>query len=724
MTRVAQALAALLALATLAAGCAYASFVAFGTYAPYDDEGYFQAALALVRGGARLYDDVETPYGPAWLVARELAHGALRVPLSTDGARIALVPTWIAAALACAAAAAACARGTSARVPTALVAFACALVHVRALANEPGHPQDTALLLALVALVAAQWSGRGARDVDAGSSRRGSARALSAVAGVAWAGAVLTKVNVGVLSGLPLVAHAVRARGLRAGACLAGLALPWALMRARLGEPECIALALASNVAWATACGVIWSARGPARDEAMHPRARSFDLVLALVAALATAVVLVAWLVARGTSVQAFVSCVFVAPLRFTSQIERGLDVPLLGSASALVSLAAWSAARRAGTRIGVTAKLAFGVAAVVLGLADSGAAVAFALPWSWLALEGRADVRRERAEASLAVDVDTSAAEARDRARGLLALFAALFPLQAFPVTGTQLVLGALPLVVLGVVAVGDVARLATARARRLLAAAASCGALVAVVVGAHAARAASVERDALPLAGARLTRFDEFWGARQACLAATLAASDAAFVSVRGDHSLHAWTGRAPPSSVLVSHAFGVLSAAQHARLVDDLRRASRPLVLDQPGRWSAATRASVPLLAFVDAELAAGGRIRTDVLMHRRGDPPPQWSRCALLASPDALELELRVPGDVALARARRVQVFDAESGALLADSADRARGARIELASKRVVLAAPLARGRAAFGCLRLLDANGERFLTLPIVLARE
>jgi hypothetical protein len=173
-----------------------------------------------------------------------------------------------------------------------------------------------------------------------------------------------------------------------------------------------------------------------------------------------------------------------------------------------------------------------------------------------------------------------------------------------------------------------------------------------------------------------------------------------------------------------VLQSHEFGVLSADQQTQLADDCRAASRLLVLDQPGRWSEAERARIPLLAYADRELVAGGRLRTDVLLHRRGEPPPQWARCALLAVPDALELEMRLPAGVLLGRAKRAAVIDAEHGTIRADSASREHGLRVDVARGVLVLASPLPRDRAAFTCVRLFDANGARIVTLPVVVAAD
>lgn len=756
------ALAIALSIATLAAGASFAWHVAFGTYAPYDDEGYFQAALALLEGGARLYDDVVTPYGPAWLATREVAHEAFGAPVSTDGVRLALIPVWIASALACAGLAGLCSHDRSLRAPLALVVFVCAVVQLRALANEPGHPQDVALLFALVALLSAVWSQRQREDeLDPRPSRgsggangaraRSSSRAAWALAGASWALASLTKVNVGAASGLALVAHALRGRRSGIVALVAGIAFPWALMHARLDEPECIALALASNVAWGTVLATRWRStsalepRTAAREPGSGSRSLS-PLVVAAASALVVLVATVAWLAARRTSVGALVSAVLVGPLRFTSEIERALDVPPLGMLSALASLGVFVVVRRSGRSPGERAKLAFGTAATALAIVEPGAAIAFALPWSWIALGVVAHVSEARrmstgvphfehahyAENAEHVEngengengEDAARVDARLEPRTLVALTAALFPLQAFPVSGTQLVLGALPLVVLGLVSLADgLARAGAGRARPVAWVSAVC-ALAVLATSASSARTAYLARDDLSLEGASRTRFDELWGARQACLAATLRASDAAFVSVRGDHSLHAWSGRPPPSRVLVSHAFGVLSSAQHAELVDDCRASAALLVLDQPGRWNAATRAGVPLLAYVDAELVPGGRLRTDVLMHRRDAPPPRWSRCAFLATPAALELDVRLPPGVSLARARRAQIVDAERGVVLADSADRARGLAIDVARAKLSLDAPLPRERAAFACVRLLDANGVRTLTLPIVVGRD
>ena len=77
----------LLAVLLAAAGAAYAWLRMFSGFRAYDDEGYFLSLVRHLLDGRRIYDDIFTPYGPAYLVYRWLINGVCGVPLDTDGVR-------------------------------------------------------------------------------------------------------------------------------------------------------------------------------------------------------------------------------------------------------------------------------------------------------------------------------------------------------------------------------------------------------------------------------------------------------------------------------------------------------------------------------------------------------------------------------------------------------------------------------------------------------------
>ncbi|MDZ4772750.1 MAG: hypothetical protein SGI72_06400, partial [Planctomycetota bacterium] len=689
-----RALTLSLSLVLFALALVYSGFASFGTFASYDDEGYFQAALTLIRNGARPYDDVVLPYGPAWLAVREFTHDVLHVPTTTDGVRFATMAAWLAAAGLCAALTVRCIRERQARAPLAIVAFGYALVVLRTLANEPGHPQDVALMCTLLAVYAAL----GARD---SLDPRPLALASTLACGATWALTALTKINVGLFVGLALAHDGFRARFLRIAVLVTGLVLPWILMRERIAEGEVLALALASNVAWWA--GTRAHRRVPdgasiALDHVDERQPPALNRLIFGAAAGVCALAIVAWVSTYGTSLVALAEALILAPLRFTSEIDRPLSIPAFGAFSAVLSLASWIFVQRTRRTPSGVLKFAFSATASIFSITSPGIAIAIALPWTWVAIDGT-------------------------RERALLVRLAALFPLQAFPVSGTQLSLGVLPLLIVSILVLEDgLAHIVGSHRRTTLRWCAAASALLVVALSGISARDEYLAREHLPLPGAERTRFDEIWGARQRCLAATLTASKASFVSVRGDHSMHAWSRQIPPSFVLQSHAFGVLSTKQQATLVDDCSSAARLLLLDQLGRWSAVERAAIPLLAYADSECVAAGRLRTDVICHRRGEEPPVWNECALLADRSRLELDMRMPADVAFSRVKRALVVDVERGLILADSSGRERALRVDVARGTLVLAEPLPNDRAAFSCVRLLDANGTRLVTLQVVVA--
>jgi hypothetical protein len=669
MDRSKRALTVLVGLLAIVAGGAFAWFQTFGTFAFYDDEGYFQAALALVRGGARLYDDVQVPYGPAYFALRGLAHGPLSVPLSTDGVRLVLIVLWMISAALAAWIVRDLLRGSRVAGPLTIAAFALTLHHLRGLANEPGHPQDLALCLSL-ALIAL-------------SARKSASSAFGA--GTAWAGLTLVKVNLGVFAGLALAPLAARSRIARTAWFALGLALPWVLVQSHLNETWAAALALAVNGGWAAAFVAL-------RENEAASRAQ---IGAFLAGAAACAVALLVWLVARHSSLQGTWQALVVQPSRFMSHHAYLMDVSLAAVPSAVASVAAAVWLRTDRPRWRHAAQIAFALGVPLLAWTRLELVLPVALPWCWLVLH---DERRTT--------------------RGVLVLSAPLLALQTFPVSGTQLVLATTPVLVCALVALGDVLEKRIALARMLAALS-----IAALALLAWRARAAWTALDELPLHGARLTRFETTWGARLRCLADTVEKSDAAFLGTRGDHSIGQWAQRAPISATLTSHTLDVLSSEQEEEITRACRATERIVVLDPLGRHDAAERASVPLLGFIDHELVLGGVLDGEGVYFRESAGPLRWSSCALLAGMGSRELELRLPAQVAPARIQRVQITEARHGTLIADSASQEPGLRLAIDARHgvLVLEQALPADVATFARVHLLDGDGVRIATLATVL---
>ncbi len=723
LARAAFVLAALL---VAALGAYYAWLWMFSNFQLYDDEGYFEVLVRHLFDGRRIYDEVATVYGPAWLGWRWLWNGVFGLPCDTDGVRWLAWGTWLACALAAALLARRATRGEPLSSWCALAAGGFAIVHLSAFANEPGHPQDFAQLVFLGALAL----------LLALRDRRPNAAALAAgacLALLAW-----TKVNLGLFAALPIVlvvcidAELLAQRALGWLCLVAGVALPWVLMRAHLREEWAGALALVVG------CGLV-SARLFAPAGARTPRLREL-LQLAAGLALGSAIAL-GFALAHGSTLPGLWHALVVLPARFTTEIVIGIRVPLAAAfvapaALALALLVRWRGERLPGWCVPL-AELAFGAGTLLELALHPEWLIPYVLPFAWLVL-------------------------VRPQTRALrlpLVLCAPLQALQVFPVSGSQESMGTVLLVPLAAIALCDAcSALASAanasRARRVLASVPAVGVVLYVawldfgnVRGLSALRERELERVALP--GVRHTRFEESTGARARFLADTLRGSFDAFLSVRGDNSLYAWTGIHPSTGVIVSHSWRLFDDAQQAELAAAHERAPNTLLLDNRGRIEPALRAELPFFRMLERSYRPVVRIGADDLCVHREAPVPALASCVilpeqLLARPGA-HLALRWPKGLGGTLAR-VQIANLQRQLLFADSAlpDARLHPRIfdgtellfdgvtklELALERLAAARdprlelpqPLPQELAPFALVRCFAPDGTRLVSLPIVVA--
>lgn len=725
--RLARLFFAATALLVAALAARYAWLWMFSHFQLYDDEGYFEVLVRHLLVGRRIYDEVATVYGPAWLAWRWLANGVLGVPLDTDGVRWLTWVLWLACALVTALLAWRAARGAAAASWCALVAGAFAVLHLSALANEPGHPQDLALLVFLGALLA--W--------DLLRERRAGLAAL--VAGLAIGILAWTKVNLGLYAALPfalllcLDARSTPQRALGWLALIAAVALPWLLMRTHLGEAW--APGLSTVVGAGLLAAVSFLPRSP-----RSPRGRELCWLAAGVALASLASL--GFALAHGSTLAGLWRALVLLPARFTTEIVIGIRVP--GSA-VWIALAALFAALFVRLRADALPRWLVPLAELVFGLFTLANLaphpewlIPLVLPCAWLVLVPR---------------------ETRTR-RLPLVLCAALQALQVFPVSGSQEALGTALLVPLAALALCDgcTALAGSPAAARMRRGAALLPALLATLYigglhfgnarGIEALRATGFERVALP--GVRHTRFEENTGARARFLADTLRGQFDAFLSVRGDNSLYGWTGIVPSTGVLVSHSWRLFDAQQQQELAAAYERAPNTLVLDNAERIAPELRASLPFFGMLQRSYRAVLKIGADVLCVQRQAPIPNLSSCvilpeALLARPLA-RLALRWPRGANAGSLGRIQVANLLVQQLYADSAlpdarahprifdgqellfdgltklelplERLAGAR----EPRLELPQPLPPETASFALVRFFAPDGTRLCSLPIVIA--
>src|SRR5262245_13336162 len=226
-----RVLTGFVALLLFAACAAYALAEMFSFFAPWDDQGFLMLTVRHMLRGTRLYDDVPVPYGPVYYLERWLLHGALGVPLTHDAVRLVSALHWLGAALAGGFLAAAMTRDGGFPAAAFALTLAASVLHLRAVANEPGHPQELAVLIVNVSLLAVAACGR---------ARNGLRVAILGAAGAALA---LTKINLGAMYGVAVIGgllldvpRARAARLLRGVLVIAMAAFPLVVVRQHLGE--------------------------------------------------------------------------------------------------------------------------------------------------------------------------------------------------------------------------------------------------------------------------------------------------------------------------------------------------------------------------------------------------------------------------------------------------------------------------------------------------------
>ncbi|MBK7643115.1 MAG: hypothetical protein IPJ19_08690 [Planctomycetes bacterium] len=719
---------ALCSLAIAAAGIAYAWLWMFSNFQLYDDEGYFLVLVRHLLEGHRIYDDVTTAYGPAWLGYRWIVNGLCGAPLTTDGARWQSLAAWILCAALVGLLVRRATIGQGCSRWCALGAAAFAVLQLEVFSNEPGHPQDLAQLVFLGGWLSFLYL----------RERRPLAAAALLGAAVALQG--WTKVNLGVFFALPVLflflSNDVRTWLRACGGLVlaAALALPWLLMRTHLSEEW--GPALACVVDGGLIAAAVFGSSLPRAD-------RRAELVRVVTGIALGSVVCVGFAMARGSTLAGIWHALVVLPSRFTTELVIGIRVPIeaswMAGAALVVALLAHFGERRVPTWLLAAAELGFGVFTLLNVAPHREWLIPFVLPWAWIVL-----VPRETRAVRLP-----------------LVLCAPLQALQVFPVSGSQEALGTVLLVALAGMALSDACTAllregVLVRTRRVLAIAiAALLVLDATWVLANHAGALSEyrqtrqERIALP--GVVYTRFDEATGARARFLADTLRGSFDDFLSVRGDGSLYSWTGIAPATGVIISHSWKLFDDRQQAELAETYAKAPHALLLDNKGRIPAQLRASLPFFRMLERDYHPVARIGADDLCVRRGAPTPELRSCVvlpenLLQKPGAF-LDVRWPAaSIEDGEVVQLQVANLAQRALFADSTvpdvrfhprlwdgaellfDAQRKPSVSIArlaaarALRLELPQPIPVDQASFSKLRFLARDEKRLLSLPLVIA--
>lgn len=132
---------------TVVIAYAFAKYTLATRFQPYDDEGYMLLSLAHYVSEGSLYRHTYSQYGPFYFYAQQACFQLLRLPFTHDAGRFVTLLYWAASALFGGAFVYKISK--SALLTSAAIA-SCILLG-STLANEPGHPQQVVLFLFVLA---------------------------------------------------------------------------------------------------------------------------------------------------------------------------------------------------------------------------------------------------------------------------------------------------------------------------------------------------------------------------------------------------------------------------------------------------------------------------------------------------------------------------------------------------------------------------------------------
>jgi hypothetical protein len=229
------------------AGAFSAAAVLLTRFSYWDDEGYILISLAHYINEGHLYTQTFSQYGPFYFYVQGIFFQLLHLPVTHDAGRLVTLVYWLASGLLATVFVYRFSKSTF----LACAAGLCVVLAGRALADEPGHPQQVLLLLYMIAacLSGPRLSGRNYLRLF--------------LLGLVGAALVFTKVNVGVfyMAGL---AHTLfcllapgRMRSLGIGLTLTyAVMAPWVLMHGHFNQ------GFRGYCLLATLCGLVTFACG------------------------------------------------------------------------------------------------------------------------------------------------------------------------------------------------------------------------------------------------------------------------------------------------------------------------------------------------------------------------------------------------------------------------------------------------------------------------------
>jgi hypothetical protein len=573
----------------------------FQVFMEYDDEGYVLLTLRQFMQGLPLYDGLFTQYGPFHFVLRGLFHLITFSSVTHDTTRLISLAIRTFAGITCAYFFFAATR----HALMAVLLYIHFIVFFGAVVNEPGHPQETVLLLLCLML----WT------VSLAAGRLPLRHALL-IGGLVGGALLLTKINIGAFFCLSCLTIPLCATpksrwdgGIRLLIAGSVLTIPFQIMRrhAFSGTFNYFSLATVSMF-------LVLATNLQLGGKLQFKRAWAglYFLGMAIIMAITLIPVFL-----TGTTIRALITGLVMNPAKFSSQYVNLPLVPTAGIVTTLVMAALGITYLFSNTLLGLSTaqtqkfvaamKIGFGLYGAYLTLHGPAAILAFIPGALWLLPAGLND--REYTTRSKIV-------------RLFLMNLAVFQILQAYPVAGSQAIWAAFPLLLTcyfllhdgwasfsethavrpGLPRMGRIAVMAAASAAMLLL---FCDNLPDLI-----SRFRLNSRMMLP--GSSMLHITAPLKTRYEYLTSNIRARCDTLVTMPGLGSLNVWSGVAPPTGWNVTAWVVSIDNEKQQAVVEKLRQSSRPCAVACEGclNWWLRGQdiSGEPLVRYIRSELVS--------------------------------------------------------------------------------------------------------------------
>ena len=595
-------------LAVLVGACGLVGFYElFSNFRMYDDEGLLMLSSQLFLKGYVFYKETPWIYGPIQLLSVQVLHDWLSVPITHSAVRFLTLAVWL---LLSAVSGFLVYKLTRCRA-WALASFILAFLFSGSIVNEPGHPQGmiaiiTILIPLIPCLFRREWSWMPWLLIGGAAAVVANMKLNAGIFCVAAVSVILAS------QFRPVQWRALLRLGIVAGSFL----FPFLLMFPLLADANCLGFAFISACSVA-AVAVI----APAREmSGIQPGSATLASLVGFSIVTAGALAFVGQ---YGASVLDILSSLLGYAASQVDYYHLFRDyslfqITIAGASLILVLGVVKTGDSLVGRRMITLGKAGFGLAALyafaINDAANAQAMLGYAGPWCWLAAINRQG-------------------ESPSTGRLLLAATAAWAPLLAYPIPGSQLYFGSLPVLLAAIVCSSDVLQLLPSATLRGY----SPGRIVSVIVLFVAlgslywhykeARKQYYHYQPLALPGTEFMRIEPPLAKNLRNLVSAVGSADVVLTTFRFN-SLYLWTHAKPPVESLLSHArLKYSSTVEQHRIVSGLQLAEHPVIVMQLPEVDEASPSGI--LLWIRQNFEPYRRVGPYILMRRRASVPPGTS-----------------------------------------------------------------------------------------------